>query len=102
MARVTVAKVGDIQEGSGFEVEVEGKKIGVFHTGGTYYAIDNNCTHVDAPLTDGTIEGKQVVCPWHGAKFDLTTGEALCPPAGASVACYAVHLEGDEIQIEVS
>ncbi|MDP7034802.1 MAG: non-heme iron oxygenase ferredoxin subunit [Planctomycetota bacterium] len=102
MPRIAVAKIGDIAEGSGIQVDVDDKNIAVFLVGENYYAIENNCTHLDVPLHEGETEGTHVVCPLHGAKFDLETGEALCPPAGASVDTYSVHVEGDEIQLEVS
>jgi 3-phenylpropionate/trans-cinnamate dioxygenase ferredoxin component len=100
MARfVKVATTGEIAPGTGKQVEVEGKLIGLFNVGGTFYAIDDGCTHSGAPLSEGTIENGRVVCPWHGASFDLRTGEALTPPAVEACASYAVRVQGSDVEI---
>ncbi|MGH7902483.1 MAG: Rieske (2Fe-2S) protein [Thermodesulfobacteriota bacterium] len=99
--RVEVAKIGDLEPGEGKLVEIDGKEIALFNSNGTYYAIDNECTHVGGPLSDGELEGDKVICPWHGSEFDIKTGEVLCPPAKQSVKNYKVLIEGDSIKIEV-
>ena len=96
-----VAKVGDIDEGSSILVELDGKEIALFNSGGSFYAIDNECTHVGGPLCEGDLEGTTVICPWHGAEFDITTGEVLSPPAEESVGCYKVTIDGDSVMIEL-
>ncbi|MCI0453790.1 MAG: non-heme iron oxygenase ferredoxin subunit [Candidatus Dadabacteria bacterium] len=96
-----VAKIGDIEPGQGMLVEVQGKEIALFNCDGSYYAIDNVCTHVGGPLSEGELEGDRVTCPWHGAEFDVKTGEVLGPPAKNSVRSYKVEVEGDSIKIEV-
>jgi len=82
-------------------VEVEGKKIALFNVDGSIYAIDDTCTHRGGPLSKGVLEGKQVTCPWHGATFDVTTGDVLDPTAPNGVARYNVRLEGSNIEVEV-
>jgi nitrite reductase/ring-hydroxylating ferredoxin subunit len=96
-----VAKIGDLEPGQGMLVEVQGKEIALFNCDGTYYAIDNECTHVGGPLSEGELEGDRVTCPWHGAEYDVKTGEVLGPPAKNSVRSYRVQVEGDSIKIEV-
>jgi nitrite reductase/ring-hydroxylating ferredoxin subunit len=96
-----VAKIGDLDSGQGMLVEVEGKEIALFNCDGNYYAIDNECTHVGGPLCEGEIDGDRVICPWHGAEFDVKTGEVLGPPAKNSVKSYRVQIEGNSIKIEV-
>ena len=96
-----VAKVGDIQEGTAILVEIGGKEIALFNAGGRYYALDNECTHVGGPLSEGELEGHIVTCPWHGAEFDITSGEALAPPAEEDVGCYKVTVDGESIFIEI-
>lgn len=98
---VKVAKTSDITPGTAKQVEVEGNSIAVFNIDGAYHAIDNTCTHVGGPLADGMIDGEAVTCPWHGARFKVTSGEALAPPARSAVACYNVRLEGDDIEVEI-
>ncbi len=98
---VEVAKMGDLEPGQGMCVEVEDTKIALFNIGGTYYAIDDTCTHGGGPLSEGECEEHVVTCPWHGAQFNLKTGEVLSPPARKSVTSYKVLVEGSSIKIEV-
>ncbi|MEQ9618678.1 MAG: non-heme iron oxygenase ferredoxin subunit [Deltaproteobacteria bacterium] len=98
---VEVAKVGEIKPGSAKLVEVNGKEIAVFNCDGEYYAIGNECTHIGGPLCDGDIEGETVSCPWHGAEFNIKTGEVLGPPAEENIASYKVSVEGEAIKIEI-
>ena len=96
-----VAVTEDIPVGTARMVEANGKEIALFNVGGAFHAIDNTCTHVGGPLSEGEIEGCQVTCPWHGGVFDVTTGEVLGPPPGRAVNRYNVRLEGSDIEIEV-
>ena len=78
---VKVAKTDEIAAGQGKMVEVSGKKIALFNVEGSFYAIDDTCTHRGGPLSEGSLDGKEVTCPWHGAIYDVTSGEVLSPPA---------------------
>ena len=82
-------------------VELNGKEIAIFNVDGSFHAIDNMCSHVGGPLSEGMLSGCEVTCPWHGAVFDVTTGEALGPPAGSSVTRYNLKIDGANIEIEV-
>jgi nitrite reductase/ring-hydroxylating ferredoxin subunit len=98
---VKAAKAGEIGPGKGKAVEVAGRRIAVFNVGGTYYAIDDSCTHRGGPLSEGILEGKEVTCPWHGAVFDVTSGAVLGPPAPKGVQKYNVRVSSAEIEIEL-
>ncbi|MCH8873871.1 non-heme iron oxygenase ferredoxin subunit [candidate division KSB1 bacterium] len=87
--------------GQGKMVEVSGKKIALFNVEGSFYAIDDTCTHRGGPLSEGTIEGEEVECPWHGAHFNIKSGTVTNPPAATGVTKYNVRLNGDDIEIEV-
>jgi nitrite reductase/ring-hydroxylating ferredoxin subunit len=101
MALTRVATVGEIAPGKGKQVTVNGRKVAVYNADGTYYAIEDTCTHRGAPLSEGECEGTIVICPWHGAQFDMTTGSYLSPPASRGVATYKVQVVGDEIHADV-
>lgn len=98
---VKVAKTDEIAPGQGKMIEVGGKKIALFNVEGSFYAIDDTCTHRGGPLSEGALEGKQVTCPWHGAIYDVATGEVLAPPAPQAVARYNVRVEGSDIEVGI-
>lgn len=98
---VKAATTGQIPPGEGKLVEAGGKKIALFNVDGTFYAIDNTCTHRGGPLSEGMVEGTEVTCPWHGAVFNITSGAVLGPPAPRGVASYAVRVEGDDIEVDL-
>lgn len=99
-AFVKVAESKEIGPSSMKVVEVEGEKVCVINTQGNYYAIGNVCTHVGGPLNEGTLEGYEVECPWHGSKFDVRNGEPTKPPAAQAVPKYDLKIEGNNILIK--
>ncbi|HSC96673.1 MAG TPA: non-heme iron oxygenase ferredoxin subunit [Burkholderiales bacterium] len=99
---ITVAKVGELAPGGHRVVDVDGAAVVVFNLGGEYYAIEDVCTHDGGQLTGGTIEGDEIVCPRHGARFSIRTGEALTAPAYEPVAKFPVRIENGVIQIRDS
>ncbi|MCS6815760.1 MAG: non-heme iron oxygenase ferredoxin subunit [Blastocatellia bacterium] len=98
---VKVARVSEVAPGEARLVEIEGRRIALFNLNGTFHAIDDVCPHRGGPLSEGTLEGEIVVCPWHGARFRISTGEVLSPPATHGVTCYPVRVQGEDIEIEV-
>ena len=101
MAFVKVMETKDVPLGEGAFVEVGDEWIAVFHTVDGFYAIDDVCSHAQASLSEGDLEGHVVICPRHGGRFDVTTGEAVGLPAYAPVKSYPLRLEGEEILVEV-
>ncbi len=95
------AQTQDLAPGTATLLEIEGRGIALFNVGGKFYAVDNTCTHRGGPLAEGAIEGDVVTCPWHGATYNIKTGEVLGPPAPSGVASYNVRVEGSDIEIEV-
>ena len=98
---IKVAAKSEISTATSKLIEVAGKKIAVFNVDGTFYAIEDTCTHRGGPLSEGEVEGDAVTCPWHGATFNMKTGEVTGGPAPASVTCYKIRVEGDDVEIEV-
>ena len=79
---VKVAETKDIQPSSMKAVDLEEERVCIVNIEGNYYAIGNVCTHMGGPLNEGTLEGYDVECPWHGSKFDVRTGEPIRPRHG--------------------
>ena len=98
---VKVAQSDEIAPGQGKLVEIEGKRIALFNVEGSFYAIDDTCTHRGGPLSEGALNGQEVTCPWHGAVFNVTTAEVLRPPAPSGVARYNVRVVSADIEVEI-
>lgn len=98
---VKVANTDEILPGQAKLIDLGGNEIALFNVGGEFHAIDNTCTHVGGPLCEGEISGSEVICPWHGAAFDITTGRAVGPPAIEAVNHYNLRIDGGNIEIEV-
>lgn len=98
---IKVAITADLPPGRAAAFEVEGRRIAVFNADGHYYAMDDTCSHAGASLSEGCVEGCVVRCPWHDARFDLRSGEALTPPAASPLNTYPVSIEGDDIKVHL-
>ena len=96
-----VAGKNDVTPGQAISVEVIGQRVALFNVEGNYYAIGDTCTHRGGPLSEGEVDSTTVTCPWHGAQFDLRTGDANRPPAPTGVPAYKVVVEGDDVKIEL-
>jgi nitrite reductase/ring-hydroxylating ferredoxin subunit len=98
---VEVAKKSQIPENGVIGVEVQGKALALVNLGGEVYALDDSCPHEAGPLSDGQIEGEEIVCPWHSSHFDVKTGRVTMDPAIEDVAIYKVRLVGDAVEVEL-
>jgi nitrite reductase (NADH) small subunit len=96
----TVARVGDLSDGTGMPVEVNGRAIALFLDQGVYFAVDDQCPHQGAPLCDGIVLDRTVTCTWHGWRFSLEDGRWIDSPR-IRIGTYPVRVEGDEIQVAV-
>ena len=77
---VEVAKVSEISDGKMKHVEVDGKELLIANVDGKFYAISDRCGHMNALLSMGNLTGNTLTCPFHGSKFDVTTGKKLSEP----------------------
>ena len=100
-AFVKIATTADIPPGKVNVYEVDGRQIAVCNVDGTFYAIDDICTHDGGSLDQGELEDDQIECPRHGARFDVKTGRALTLPAVMPVQSYPVQVTGDAIEVSV-
>jgi 3-phenylpropionate/trans-cinnamate dioxygenase ferredoxin subunit len=96
---VTVARADELAPGQWRTVDVDGAQIAVFNLGGEYYAIEDVCTHDGGQLTGGSVEGAEIVCPRHGARFCIRTGAALTAPAYEATTTFPVRIENGEVQV---
>ena len=98
---IKVATTDELADQQAKLVELEGQKIALFRVDGSLYALSDACTHRGGPLSEGELEGAEVTCPWHGAKFDIRTGAVVGPPAPQAVKSYPVRVTGADVEIEV-
>jgi len=98
---VTIADEADVPPGERLFIEIDQKPIVLFNLAGHYYAIADLCSHDDGPLGDGDLDGLEVICPRHGARFDIRTGKVLALPAVEDIPAYPVRVIDGEIQIGV-
>ena len=84
------------------QIEVDGREpIALYNLDGEYFATDDTCTHGEASLAEGDIEGTEIICPFHMGAFDIRSGEATVAPCTAALKVYVVQLEGNTITIRL-
>lgn len=98
---VKVGQVSDFEERQPVFHDFEYETAVLFRVGDTIYAIEDRCTHDDGPLGDGLLDGCEIICPRHGARFDIRTGEALTMPAVEDVPAYQTKVRDDTVYIEI-
>jgi 3-phenylpropionate/trans-cinnamate dioxygenase ferredoxin subunit len=89
----------ELPDGQAKSMTVGRRMIAIVRNGAEYFAIEDICTHDGAPLTGGEIEGNEIICPRHGARFCLRTGEALTPPAYEPVQVYETKIENGHLWV---
>jgi len=95
-----VAHLGDVPKGMTRRIEVDGEAVLLCNVDGAIYAIEDRCTHDGGELDQGHLEECLIMCPRHGAFFDVRTGAAVTLPAILPVRTYPVRIEGDQIFVE--
>ena len=98
---VKVAETKEVAPGTGKVVEAEGGSLALFNVAGAFHAIDNTCPHMGGPLGEGELAGEVVTCPWHGAQFNVKTGDVLAPPARTGVRSFPAQVQGDVVLVEL-
>lgn len=97
---VRVASAADISPGAKKIVEVDGVEVVVVNLDGVFHALEDVCTHDGGPLGEGALEGCQLICPRHGARFDVRTGAALTMPAFEPAPTYAVRVQDGDVLVD--
>lgn len=96
---IDAATTAELMPGTCCVVEADSVFIVVFNVDGNYYAIEDCCSHEEERLSAGQLEGSEIVCPRHGARFSVVTGAALSEPAEEPVATFPVRVEGGMVQV---
>jgi 3-phenylpropionate/trans-cinnamate dioxygenase ferredoxin subunit len=96
---VAVGSVQELEEGGRLFLEVDQQPIVILRIAGQYYAIADVCSHDDGPVGEGVLEGFEIICPRHGARFDVRTGKVLALPAFVDIPAYPVRIEAGQIEI---
>ena len=98
---IRVATTDELEDGGRLLVEADDRLVILFQIEGSYYCLDDVCTHDGGTLSDGSHEGCEIKCPRHGARFDIRTGEALSMPATEATASHEVKIEGTDILVRI-
>jgi 3-phenylpropionate/trans-cinnamate dioxygenase ferredoxin subunit len=98
---IPVGLVEEVKQGGRLFLEIDEKPIVILNINGQFYAIADVCSHDDGPVGEGALEGFEIICPRHGARFDIRTGKVLALPAFVDIPAYPVRLVGDQIEIGI-
>lgn len=96
------ATVSEVPSGSMKQASVGGLEVMLANVNGTFYALNNKCTHMGGPLAKGSLDGFVVQCPLHGSKFDVRTGAVVGPPARTPERSFQVKVEGEDVLVKVA
>lgn len=99
---IQVATTDEIPKGQGKYFDVDGEPIAIFHVHDHFYATSDICTHEEASLSEGDMEGELIECALHGARFNVRTGEVKALPAVVNLKTYPVRVTNEVIEIELS
>ncbi|MBI5396168.1 MAG: non-heme iron oxygenase ferredoxin subunit [Verrucomicrobia bacterium] len=100
MALIKVAQTNELQPGGCKIVTANGRDLALYNIGGTFHATDNTCPHKGGPLGEGELDGTTITCPWHGWRYDVTTGQCKNNPA-ARVAPIKVEVQGADVFVDL-
>ena len=98
---IDIASKEDVPEDDVMGIDVNAKSIALYQVDGEIFATDNICTHGNARLCDGFLEGHEIECPLHQGKFDIRNGKAMCAPLTEDIQIYPVKIEGGRVFVEI-
>ena len=80
---------------------IAGRDLAIYTVGDAVFATENQCTHGDARLCDGFLDGHEIECSFHQGKFDIRDGRPTCEPATAALRCYPIKVEGQRVYVQL-
>lgn len=98
---IDVTATENIPEDDVIGMDIAGKSIALYRVAGEVFATDNLCTHGNARLCDGFLDGHEIECPLHQGKFDIRSGKAMCAPLTEDVKIYPIKIEGDRVFVAI-
>jgi len=96
---IDVIDQNELADGENVVVDVDGTDVAVFKLDGKYYAIEDVCSHDGAEIASGQLEGDEIICPRHGARFCIKTGAVKSAPAYEDITCFPVRIENGRVQV---
>ena len=99
--KIVITGLKDAKDGQIKEIEIGDRKIVLVKHGDKFFALDGLCTHKSGPLAKGLVKDGKIVCPWHGAEFDLTSGEVAKGPAEKPLKTYRIEQREDELTLHL-
>ena len=90
---------GDVSDDLPLSAKIEGKEVGIYRVGDTYYALEDVCPHAYALLSQGFVEGDEIECALHGAKFHIPSGRCTKEPGGRDLKSFPVKIEGETVLV---
>jgi len=100
-AWIDIVSKDDVPEDDVMGIDINAKSIAIYQVDGEIFATDNICTHGNARLCDGFLEGHEIECPLHQGKFDIRNGKAMCAPLTEDIKIYPVKIEGGRVFVEI-
>ena len=98
---VEVSPADELKNGERLFVEVGDTSLVIFNIAGDFFAIGDVCSHDDGPVGEGELEGFNIICPRHGAEFDIRTGKVMQMPAVVDIPAYPVRVVDGQIQVGI-
>ncbi|MDO9424956.1 MAG: non-heme iron oxygenase ferredoxin subunit [Methylobacter sp.] len=96
---IDVVDQNALANGEHVVIDVEGTDVAIFKIDDVFYAIEDVCTHDGAEIASGILEGDEIICPRHGARFCVKTGAVTSPPAYENIDCFPVRIENGKVQV---
>ena len=98
---IEVAPASEVISGERLYINVGDNSLVIFNIAGQFFAIGDICSHDDGPVGEGDLEGYKIICPRHGAQFDVRTGKALQMPAVVDIPAYPIRVEDGQIKVGI-